>query len=122
MAALVAAPVEAKEAGVRAKLERPVRLDSAPGKTIRVSWRLVDDHGRRVGASCIYLRVSRCGRTPNVAAAARGRGRYSALVKVPRGGIRKLLVGLEGWRIIGDRKERSDAFFHFDPPLSRRCS
>jgi len=49
-------------------------------------------------------------------------GGYLARVKVPRAGIRKLLVGLEGWRIIGQRRERADPFFQFDPPLHRRCS
>jgi hypothetical protein len=48
-------------------------------------------------------------------------GGYSARFKVPRGGIRKVLVGLKGWRIIGKRRERADAFFQFDPPLYRRC-
>jgi hypothetical protein len=56
-----------------------------------------------------------------VSATARGRGRYMARVKVRKGGIRKLLVGLEGWRIVGDRRERADRFFQFDPPLYRRC-
>jgi len=31
-------------------------------------------------------------------------------------------VGVKGWRIIGDRKERADAFFQFDPPLYHRFS
>jgi hypothetical protein len=119
--ALLAVPVAAKE-GVRAKLDRPVRLDSAPGKTLRVAWHLVDAAGRPFGASGIYLRVSRCGRRPlRIAATTRGHGGYSAHVKVPQGGIRKLLVALKGWRIIGDRTERADAFFQFDPPVYRRC-
>jgi len=120
--ALLTMPAVAKE-GVRAKLDEPVVLDAAPGKTITVAWRLIDEAGLPFGASGIYLGVSRCGRRPlTVHARERGHGRYSARVKVPKGGIRKLLVGLEGWRIIGDRKERADAFFQFDPPLSRRCS
>ena len=121
-AALLAVPAEAKD-GVRAKLDAPVRLDTASGKTIRIAWRLVDRSGHRFGASGIYLRVSRCGRAPlTVPAGPSGRGGYSARVRVPRGGIRKLVVGLEGWRIMGDRTERADAFFEFDPPLVRRCA
>jgi hypothetical protein len=120
--ALLAIPVAAKE-GVRAKLDEPVRLGTAPGKTIRVAWHLVDDEGRPFGASGIYLRVSRCGRKPlRIPATARAVGGYSARVRVPNGGIRKLLVGLEGVRMIGDRNERADAFFQFDPPLYRRCT
>jgi len=120
--AMLAAPAAAKQ-GVRAKLDGPVHLGTAPGKTIRVAWRLVDENGRPFGASGIYLRVSRCGHRPlRVPATERARGSYSARVKVPRGGIRKLLVGLTGWRIIGNRTERADAFFQFDPPLYRRCT
>ena len=88
-----------------------------------MAWRLVDREGRAFGASGIYLRVSRCGRRAfTVPAAERRGGGYSARVKVPRGGIRRLRVGLRGWRITGDRKERADVFFQFDPPLVRRCS
>jgi len=120
--ALLATPTAAKE-GVRAKLDEPVRLDVPPKTTIRVAWHLVDEEGRPFGASGIYLRVSRCGRKAmRIPATARGRGGYSARVRVPRGGIRKLLVGLQGWRIIGDRRERADAFFQFDPPVYRRCT
>jgi hypothetical protein len=118
---LLTTPVAAKD-GVRAKLDAPVRLDTAPGKTIRIAWHLVDQEERAFGASGIYLRVSRCGRTPlKVPATARGRGGYSARVRVPKGGIRKLLVGLKGWRIVGERSERADVYFQFDPPLRRRC-
>ena len=121
-AAVLAIPAAAKD-GVRAVLDEPVRLGAPPGTTIKVAWRLVDEKGRAFGASGIYLRVSRCGRSPlNVPATERSRGGYSARVKVPKGGIRRLRVGLQGWRIVGDRKERADVFFQFDPPLERRCS
>jgi hypothetical protein len=119
---MLAVTAAAKE-GVRAKLDGPVRLDTAPGRQIRVIWHLIDEHGRPFGASRIYLRVSRCGRSPQrILAAARPRGHYLARVTVPKHGIRKLLVGLEGWRIIGKRRERADAYFQFDPPLYRSCS
>jgi len=122
--AVLAAPAVAKE-GVRAKLDAPVRLGAAPGTTIRVAWHLVDEDGRRLGASGIYLRVSRCGRGPlRIPATERGNRsnrRYSARVRVPKGGIRRLLVGLKGWRIVGERRERADVLFRFDPPIQRRC-
>jgi hypothetical protein len=121
-AVLLTIPAAAKE-DVRAKLDAPVRLGAAPGETIKVAWHLVDRDGRRFGASGIYLRVVRCGRRPiTVTAAEESGGGYSARVKVPRGGIRRLLVGLQGWRIIGADKQRADRFFRFDPPLVRRCS
>jgi hypothetical protein len=119
--AWIAHPVAAKE-GVRAELERPVRLSGTPGKTITVAWRLVDEDGRRFGASGVYLRVTRCGRRPvDLRATARGEGRYAARLRMPRRGVRKLVVGLKGWRIIGERRERADVFFSFDPPIVRRC-
>jgi hypothetical protein len=88
-----------------------------------VTWHLVDQDGGSFSASGIYLRVSRRGRGPlTVRATERSPGAYSARVKVPRGGIRRMLVGLQGWRLIGDKEERADRFFRFDPPLARRCS
>src|SRR5688500_3988107 len=113
----------AAQDGVRAAVDEPGRLGTPAGETIKVAWHLVDQEGRAFGASGIYLRVSRCGRPPlTVPATERSRDGYSARVKVPKGGIRKLRVGLRGWRIIGTRKERADRFFQFDPPLVRRCS
>lgn len=117
---LLGAPATAKE-GVRAKLEAPVAMDTAPGKTVRVAWRLVDADGRPFGGGGIYLRVSRCANGPlKIRASERGSGRYSARVKVPKGGMRRLVVGLPGWRIIGEYKERADRLFPFDPPLVAR--
>jgi len=57
-----------------------------------------------------------------IPAAARGHSGYSARVTVPKGGIRKLVVGLKGVRIIGSRRKRADLFFQFDPPVYRDCS
>jgi hypothetical protein len=121
--ALVALPASAKD-GVRAKLEGGVRLGAAPGTTIPVTWRLVDARGRAFGASGIYLRVSRCGGgVRRVKARELGGGRFTARVRVPTGGIRRLRVGLEGWRIpAGGTAQRADVIFAFDPPLVRRCN
>lgn len=120
--ALVATTAPAKE-GVRATLDAPVDLDTPAGKTVRVAWRLSDGDGHPFGAGGIYLRVSRCEAKPlRVRARERGNGRYSARFKVPEGGSRKLMVGLKGWRIIGERKERADAIFNFVPALGRPCS
>jgi hypothetical protein len=121
VAVLLALPASAKE-GVRAKLDGPVALDAAPGKTLRVAWHLIDDRGRPFGASGIYLRVSRCGHSPlRFPATARGSGGFSVRLKVPAGGIRKLMVGLEGFRSTGGQNQRADMFFRFDPPAYRDC-
>jgi hypothetical protein len=119
--ALLTSPATAKE-GVVAKLEGKVRLGAAAGKTIRVTWRLVDADGHAFGAGGIYLRVARCGGGGRrVDARDLGGGRFTARVVVPKGRIRKLRVGLEGWRITPGKTERADRFFEFDPPLVRRC-
>lgn len=123
LVALLAAPAAAKE-GVRAKAEGKVKLGARAGTVMTVTWRLVDRAGHPFGASGIYLRGTRCrgGAPVRVRARARGGGRYSATITVPRGGIRRLTVGLEGWRMYpGGRRERADLVFAFDPPLSRRC-
>ena len=119
--AVAALPAAAKE-GVRAVLTEPVDLSTPPREHMQIKWRLLDEEGRPFGASGIYLRVSRCGGGPRtVSARARGRGRYVARVRVPAGGIRRLLVGLQGWRITPTRTTRADRYFQFDPPLYRRC-
>jgi hypothetical protein len=115
------APALAKE-GVRAHLDKPVRLAAKPGSRIRVAWHLVDRRGQHFGAGGIYLRVSRCGRDPLVIRATEVGDGYYARFTVPRGGIRKLLVGLIGWQFRrGHKPKRADVFFQFSPPLHRDC-
>jgi hypothetical protein len=119
--ALTATAVRAKE-GVVAVADRPIDIAAAPGTSLHVAWHLVDGDGRPFGASGVYLRVSRCGRKPLlIAARNRGRGGYTARFTVPRGGIRKLLVGLEGWQTTPHAKNRADRIFNFVPALGRRC-
>ena len=120
-AALLAVPAKAKD-GVRAKLDRPVSLGpAAAGETRTVKWRLVDEDGEPFGASGIYLRVSRCGRAPEIVMAKRSGDGYKARVKVPPRGLRKVIVGLQGWQTADGRTTRRDRFFQFDPPLARDC-
>jgi len=119
--ALMAAPATPK-GGVRAIADGPVRLDTASGEKLRVTWKLVDAEGHPFSASGIYLQVSRCGRKPLLVSARElSHGRFTARFTVPRGGIRKLMVGLEGWRTFKGRTERADAIFNFVPALGRRC-
>jgi hypothetical protein len=120
-AALLAVPAQAKD-GVRAKLDRPVSLEPATDETRTVTWRLVDEEGELFKASGIYLRVSRCGRAPLIVKARPSGDGYSARVKVPPRGLRKVIVGLEGWRTVDGKTTRRDKFFQFDPPLARDCA
>jgi hypothetical protein len=118
--ALLALPAEAKN-GVRAILDDPVNVDAKPGSPVRVAWHLADEEGHPFGASGIYLRVSRCGRPPLRVPARERAGGYFVRFKVPNGGIRKLMVGLKGSMIVGERKTRRDAVFNFVPAIGRRC-
>jgi hypothetical protein len=117
-AALLAVPAEAKD-GVRAKLDRPVALHGV--KTVTVKWRLVDEDGEPFKASGIYLRVSACGRARVEVPAQRSDDGYTATVRVPPRGLRKLIVGLQGWKTAEGRTTRADRYFQFDPPIARDC-
>lgn len=117
------APATAKE-GVRATLNAPVDIHAAPGTFVSVDWDLADAEGTPFGAGGIYLRVARCGKRRPLRIPARevSHGRYAAGFDVPRRGIRRITVGLKGWREYpSGRRERADATFPFDPPLRRRC-
>lgn len=121
VAALLVVPASAKE-GVVAKLDNRVSLKTAAGEAMTVRWHLVDADGGRFGAGGIYLRVYRCGRPSHDVTARVTRTGYSARFRVRRGGIRKLVVGLQGWRMYpSGRRERADVYFPFDPPLRRTC-
>lgn len=125
VAALAALAVAAPAAGkgdVRARIDGPVRCAAAAGSTITVAWRLtsVEDGRRRpFGAGGVFVRLlSRSGARPAKAHArserSARRGRYSAMVRVPRGGIRRLQIGLDGTRHVGDRIEPAPIYFRIE--------
>jgi hypothetical protein len=123
LTALVAAVPAAAKDGVRAKLDKPVNLSTKPGQEIHVAWHLLDRHGNNFGARDIYLRVSRCGRPLIRVRATQAGDGYHVVLRVPRGGIRTLAVGLQGIQIRrGHKPRRADPLFPFAPPLRRRCS
>lgn len=111
---LPAGPAPAKE-GVRAKLDRPVNMQAAPGTRIRVAWTLRTD-GRPFGASGIFVVLtSATGARRTRALANQDRpGHFVARIRVPRGGIRRVRIGLEGWRTAGGHTTRADAYFPVD--------
>jgi hypothetical protein len=115
-ALLVAAPASGK-GDVRARIEGPVRCDAASGSVITVAWRLASvERGKRepFGAGGVFVRLvgEARGRPMSKARArAMGRGRYTADVRVPRGGIRRLQIGLDGIRRIADRTEPAPIYF-----------
>ena len=96
-----------------------MRCDAAAGSTITVAWRLTSvegDRRRPFGAGGVFVRLlSRSGARPAKAhARSARRGRYSARVRVPRGGIRRLQIGLDGTRHVGDRIEPAPIYFRIE--------
>lgn len=88
---------------VRATITSPTRCDAAAGKriTVRFDLTVADQTGARqpFGAAEIFVVLRRHGaagvkrRATSLGA---GTGRYSARLTVPRGGIKRIDVGVEG--------------------------
>jgi hypothetical protein len=98
---LISSPPVARN-WVNATLTSTVPLDSRPGTRLRISWRLwsLDQHGRKMpfDGGGIFARLVNRGGTKATTATAYGHsGQYSAVVRVPEGGIGKIQVGIRGW-------------------------
>ena len=79
-----------------------------------------DPHRGRGDDDRADLRV--CGRARVEVRAKRSGDGYSARVRVPPRGLRKVIVGLQGWKTADGRTTRADRYFQFDPPLARDCA
>lgn len=100
-AVLVAAvPASGKE-GARATLTTRVPLTAAAGTSFRVAWVVtILDSGRRrpFGAGGMFVRLLSPVRGQSVKVYAEGAGgHYHATVRVPRGGLRGIQLGLRSW-------------------------
>ncbi len=100
--ALAASHASAKE-GVVARVLTPIDRDAPPGTKVTVVWTLFSvEDGRRhaFGGGDVFIRLFGAGefRSRRVSAAPVGPGRYRATVRVPRGGIQRLVIGLMGTR------------------------
>ena len=99
-ASVLVASARAKE-GVVARVLSPIQRDAPAGKTVTVVWTLSSvEAGKRhpFNAEGIFIRLfgpdgSRSARAyatqPEV-------GRYRATVAIPRGGVRRVVIGLMG--------------------------
>jgi len=110
------APAAVGKEGVRARLVTPVPLAAAPGAKVTIVWTLSYDdrgHRRRFGAGGVFVRLLSAsgGRSVDSLDTRGRRGRYSARVRVPRGGIGGIRIGLEGTRYSKGRAEQADIFF-----------
>lgn len=98
--AVLALPVSAKE-GVVARVLTPIERDVTTGTKVVVVWRLyhVED-GKRISfnAGAVFIRLfgPDDARSRRVYASQVEPGRYRARVGVPRGGVRRIVIGLMG--------------------------
>ncbi len=93
-------PAAAKE-GVVARVLTPIPRSAEPGTKLRVVWTLsfVEDGQRRLfTAEGVFIRLfgPDGSRSPRVYAFQPTPGRYRATVTVPRGGVRKVVIGVMG--------------------------
>jgi hypothetical protein len=100
LAALVVSSAGAKE-GVVARVVTPISRDAEPGSKVRVVWTLTfleAGERRPFGGGYVFVRLF----GPNGSHSARTYavqpepGRFRALVKVPRGGVRRVEFGIMG--------------------------
>jgi hypothetical protein len=97
-----ASQASAKE-GVVTRVLTPLDRDSPPGAEVTVVWTLFSvENGVRhpFGGGDVFIRLFGPGefRSRRVSAAPVRAGRYRATVRVPRGGIRRVVIGLMGTR------------------------
>jgi hypothetical protein len=100
---LVAPGGAAAKERVTATIHAPTRCDAVAGHRITVAFQLTSwaqGTPQPFGAGGVFVVLRRFGAKPGVKRAATsagsGTGRYTARVTVPRGGIRRIDVGLEG--------------------------
>ena len=115
VALVVALPAASKE-GVKATLTTRVPIAAPAGTMVRVSWTLSyrDEHGQRhpFGGGGIFVRL--LGRSHAAAQTALGRGttgRYMATVRVPKGGMRGIQIGMPSWSSGPNGTHRADWLF-----------
>ena len=98
--AVVASPASGK-GRVVARVLTPIPRNSESGTKLRVVWTLssVEDGQRRLfTAEGVFIRLfgPDGSRSPRVYAFQPTPGRYRATVTIPRGGVRKVVIGLMG--------------------------
>ena len=113
--AVAATPTSAKE-GVRARVLTPISRSAEPGTKVTVVWTLYHlDAGKRVpfNANGVFIRLfgPAGSHSTRVYAAQSELGRYRAAVTVPRGGVRRVVIGLMGTSCGPDGCRPSPAVF-----------
>jgi hypothetical protein len=127
LAVVLALPAPAGAKGdVVARVLTPIPRDAAPGTTVSVAWTLtVVEAGKRRPFRAGYVFVRLVGlngvRTPLAYGVEAGRpgGRYRARVRVPRGGVRRVEIGIMGTVCDGDGCRPKPRLFRIAGPVFR---
>jgi hypothetical protein len=101
-ALVVVAQASAKE-GVVAEVLTPISRDAVPGTKVNVVWTLTSieaEDPRPFSADGVFIRVfgPAGSHTKRVYASQVASGRFRATVRIPRGGVRRVAIGLMGER------------------------
>jgi hypothetical protein len=99
----VLAPAAGAKEGVVARLATPIERDAKPGSRVTVTWtltRVVAGKRRPFGGGYAFVRlVGRTGSSsPRVYGANPAPGRYRATIRVPKGGLARVVIGIMGSR------------------------
>jgi len=94
------ATASAKE-NVIAQVLTPISRDAAPGSKVNVVWTLTEVDGeqsRPFGGSAVFIRLFGPGgsHSKRVYGTELASGRFRATVRIPRGGLRRVAIGLMG--------------------------
>src|SRR5262245_3665651 len=110
IAAALAPQVSAKD-GVVARLENPAALRAPAGSHIVLAWTLRDGKRPFTAAGIYAVLHGRNGRTATGWALETAPGRYRARLTIPKGGVRAVRIGLEGWSTGPGGTKRADWLF-----------
>jgi len=97
---VVVATASAKE-NVVAHVLTPITRDAAPGSKVNVVWTLTSREGeesRPFGGTTVFIRLfgASGAHSKRVYGAEIDSGRFRATVRIPRGGVRRVAIGLMG--------------------------
>jgi hypothetical protein len=107
LAALAFVPAAGAKDGVVARLANPEVLRAPGGTRVGLVWTLKE--GRQpFGAAGIYVRLNG-GR--EILAATLAPGRFRARLTIPRGGVRSIVIALQGWATDANGTRRADYRF-----------
>jgi len=101
-ALVVVTQASAKE-GIVAQVVTPISRDAAPGTKVNVVWTLTsveEEDPRPFSADGVFIRLfgPAGSHTKRVYATQIASGRFRATLRIPRGGVRRVAIGLMGER------------------------